>query len=186
MSILIDSSKEFVTIQIWYVEERNQRNGISQFHFIRNKNDNEFWRSQGYIPITELEQKQQLQKPEAPGVALKPEHDPQKVIKVLKTWWSQMSWREANDLYSRCVKRSTDANGEVRTELDAIAFRDQKLKTCLKRWDYQENGVEVPCTPTTIDSLYPEVAQELITQFESLTEPSDEQLKNLSGQLAGG
>jgi len=57
-----------------------------------------------------------------------------------------------------------------------ILYRDMKLKTCLKRWDFKDNGNEVSINEHIIDNLFPEVAQELLSSFEKVTEAGDEEL----------
>ena len=118
-------------------------------------------------------------KPGMPEQPPKPPQDPKKVILVLRTWWSRMTWKEQNQIYSRCLKQVPIADGKTRTELDMIAYRDMKLKICLKKWDLKdENKQDVQITENIIDQLVPEVAQELLNNFEMVTEASEEDLKN--------
>ena len=109
----------------------------------------------------------------------KPTIDPKKTINILRTWWSRMTWKEQNIIYARCLRQSTDVEGRVRSEIDMIAFRDLKLKSCLKKWDLKNDaGQDVSISDSMIDNLYPEVAQELLNTFEKITEATGDELKN--------
>jgi len=181
---VLDPSKNFVTIQIMYIEEKNEKHGNTKYYFIHNRTEFEEWKEKGYLTqdeINNLNVPPLPENPPKPGMPVQPStppHDPTKIIQVLKTWWSRMNWKEQNQIYARCLRQiATDK--ESRTELDMIAFRDMKLKNCLKKWDLQDdNRQEIPVTPTIIDSLVPEVAQELLNNFELVTEATEEQLKN--------
>lgn len=178
MGILLNPDKEFVQFQLQYVEERTKQ-GSSKFFFVKNQEEFTSWKSRGYLTSDEMERaKEEAAKPQQPGMPAKSPPDETKVIDILRTFWSQMTWKEQNSLYSRCLKQSTGSDGSTKTELDAILFRDRKLKTCLKRWDLKDNGKDVPVTEGIIDQLHPEVAQELLNQFESITEADEEELKN--------
>ncbi len=180
MGILLDPSKNFITIQLQYIEDENERNGTSRFYFINNRKEAASWVAKGYLTSDAFEQAKlaSSDKP-TPGMPAKPPPDPKKIVQILRTWWSRMSWREQNNLYARCLKQSTSPDGKARTDLDAISYRDMKLKTCLKKWDLKDDsGNEVTITETVIDNLVPEVAQELLNQFELLTEAGEEDLKN--------
>ena len=90
-----------------------------------------------------------------------------------------MTWKEQNQIYSRCLRQIPEAEGKTRTELDMIMYRDMKLKTCLKKWDLKgDNQQDIPITENIIDQLVPEVAQELLNNFEKVTEASEDDLKN--------
>lgn len=91
-----------------------------------------------------------------------------------------MTWKEQNQIYSRCLRQIAGTEGGgARTELDMISYRDQKLKTCLKKWDLKDDkGQDYPVSESVIDQLVPEVAQELLSNFELVTEASEEDLKN--------
>ncbi len=176
MSIILDPSKNFVTVQIMYIEETDDKHGSTTFHFIKNREDFDEWKAKGYLTSDEFTQKNLAPANPEPGMPEQPTHDPNKIINILRTWWSRMSWKEQNQVYAQCLKVSTDDEGKSKTELDMISFRDFKLKTCFKKWDYKENGVDIPLTPQVVDNLYPEVAQELLNNFERITEATDEEL----------
>jgi len=90
-----------------------------------------------------------------------------------------MTWKEQNQIYSRCLRNTAAADGTTRTELDGISYRDMKLKTCLKKWDFKDDkGEEIPVSESVIDRMVPEVAQKLLETFESVTEASEEDLGN--------
>ncbi len=177
MSIVLDPSANFITVQIWYIEEKT-KHGHERFHFINGADDVEKWKGRGYLTQDEFEQKMNESPPgkTAPGMPVKPQADPNKIIKILKTWWTRLSWKDQNTIYSQCLKHTAAQDGTTRVELDGIAFRDLKLKTCLKKWDFIANGKELPITSAVIDNLVPEVAQELLNSFEKVTEATEEEL----------
>lgn len=180
MPIVLDPSN-FVTIQIMYVEEINELHGNSTYHFIGSRAEFEAWKKKGYHTETDVAVDRPAEtsgQPDQPGMPVKPTLDPNKLIKVLNTWWSRMTWREQNYIYSQCI-RQISSEGGARTELDMISYRDLKLKTCLKKWDLKdEKGNDIPLTEAIIDNLVPEVAMELLNNFELVTEASEEDLKN--------
>lgn len=189
MSIVLDPSKNFVAIQLMYIEELDEKHGNTKFYFISSRADLDDWKAKGYLTEAEMPetlpdsvqppQPAQKNQPGMPVQPQKPPQDPKKVISVLKTWWSRMTWKEQNQIYSSCLHQVPTGEGKARTELDMISYRDLKLKTCLKKWDLKDdNGQDMPITETIIDQLVPEVAQELLNSFELVTEASDEQLKN--------
>lgn len=182
MSIVLDPSKNFVAIQLMYIEEKDKKHGSMRFHFISSRADFDNWKAKGYL--TETEMSEVLPEPEAktiqnqpgmPAQSPRPPQDPKKVISVLKTWWSRMTWKEQNQIYASCLHQVPMSEGKTRTELDMISYRDMKLKTCLKKWDLKdETGQDMQITDTVIDQLVPEVAQELLNNFELVTEASEE------------
>lgn len=184
MPIVLDPSKNFVAIQIMYIEQENEKHGNSTYHFIGSRAEFDTWKNKGYSTADELSKQQLEDKPKEanqPGMPLKPPLDPKKVISILRTWWSRMTWKEQNVIYSRCIRQipSESASGGTRTEMDMITYRDLKLKTCLKKWDLKDdNGQDIAVNENVIDNLVPEVAQELLNNFELVTEASENDLKN--------
>lgn len=176
MSILMDSSN-LIAIQIFYIEEKKKQGG-SIFRFMKNQEEFDEWKRKGYVTQEEFDKAQQKGNID-PGMPESPSLDPEKIIQSLSTWWSKMSWKEQNSTYSRCLKQVTGPDGDQITILDTLAFRDLKLKTCLKKWSLTDNeGQEVPVSEMVVDMLVPEVAQELLTSFERVTEISEEDLGN--------
>ncbi len=177
MSILMDSSN-LVAIQIFYVEEKKKQGG-EVFHFMRSQEEFDEWARKGYVTQEEFDKAQQKGAVKDPGMPEAADLDPEKVIQSLTTWWSKMSWKEQNNVYSQCLKQITGTDGTQRTVLDSLAFRDLKLKTCLKKWSLTDKeNQEVPVSEMVIDMLVPEVAQELLYSFEKVTEISEEDLGN--------
>ena len=183
MSIVLDPAKNFVTIQLMYIEEQDKKHGNARYYFINSRADFDNWKSKGYATEEEMDKAAAVPAPdpqqkEQPGMPVQPATPPQnptKIISVLRTWWSRMTWKEQNQIYSRCLKQVTGTEGKTRTELDMIAYRDMKLKTCLKKWDLKDdNKQDVAITENIIDQLVPEVAQELLNNFEMVTEASEE------------
>lgn len=173
MGLLIDSKKSLISILIQYVEEK-KKHGNSSFHFIRSQSEFEDWKKRGYSTTEEI-----AASPEAninadatPGMPIKATKvDPNKKIESLKTWWQRMTWKDQNSIYTKCLIQKPTDDGKVTTFLDNMKFRDLKLKTCLKKWDLRtETGDEILVNDAVIDSLVPEVAQELISNYERVVE----------------
>lgn len=184
MSIVLDPSKNFVSIQLRYIEEQDTKHGNARYYFINSRAEFDNWKSKGYLTEEEMDNAAAVPAPapqkEQPGMPVqspKPPQDPTKVIQILRTWWSRMTWKEQNQIYSRCLRQVPGAEGKTRTELDMIVYRDMKLKTCLKKWDLKDDTKQdIPITESIIDQLVPEVAQELLNNFEMVTEASEEQM----------
>ncbi len=179
-SLLLDPSKSFISIQIWYVEEKDEKHGFNRFHFLDSREDLEHWKGKGYLTQEEFDKTSSDSQPSSqPGMPEKSSPDSEKIIKVIKTWWTRMTWKQTNEINAKCLTQNTQADGDVKINIDAIKYRDIKLKCCLKKWDLMdENNREIPVTDVVIDQLVPEMAQSLISSFERVTEPTEEQLKN--------
>ena len=187
MSIILDPSKEFVTISVLYIEEYT-KHGNSLFHFVRSAEDLAQWKTKGYVTIAEVEKAKlpetdDIAGTRQPGVTVQSKsafkYDPKKVIESVETSWKRPTWKDHNLLYSRCFRQIPDGKGGITRDFDGIMFRDLKLKTFLKRWNVRdESGAPVPVSDNTIDNLVPEVATELLAVFEKITEISAEDLKN--------
>jgi len=181
MSIILDPNKSLVNIELYYVEDK-KKHGNSVFHFIRSKEEMEDWRKKGYR--TEQEMKTSSTEPVKESAAAMPgsvvkSFDPNKVINRVETSWKRITWADQNSLLSASMTNVARPDGQMSVELDGIKYRDKKLKTCLKRWDIKdENGQPVQVDDNVIDMLAPEVAQELLSSFERVTEPTEEDSKN--------
>lgn len=185
MPIILHSTAPLVAIDFYIVEEKGKAGSV-QYHFIQNSKDMETWRSKGYVTEEELKslQAQERSQKAEPGrvdqtVVKDRKYDPTKIVQILKTEWKRLSWRDQNVIFARSLKTFPENDGKTRTELDSITYRDMKLKTCLKRWNaIDERGEAVPVNAETIDALPPEIAHELLSTFERITEPTSEDLKN--------
>jgi hypothetical protein len=142
----------------------------------------EEWKEKGYHIANDIDKLKSEKKPEhgssLPGMPVTEGGiDPSKVIYTIKTKWRRMLWKDQNAIFSKCLKTQQRPDGTSRVELDTITYRDLKLKTCLKEWDFKdEKNRDVPVSIESIDSLMPEIATELINAFERYTEPSSEDL----------
>lgn len=178
MALIIDPKKQFINIEIFYIEQ-TKAHGNSIFHFIKSKEDMQGWKEKGYKTQDEIAHLPE-QKPQPPGAAIAPNaFDPNKVIQKITTTWKRMSWGDQNQLVSRSLRSVPQPDGKTTTEFDGVRYRDNKLKICLKSWSIKdEQGNDVPVTDGMIDMLAPEVANEMLTAFEQVTEVSQEKLKN--------
>ena len=153
MSIILKPDRQLISISIYYVEEVN-KHGLSIYHFISSRDDFEDWQSKGYVPISDVD----------PGVT-----PPDEVIKVVSTQWKTMTWKDQNDLLSKAISYATKADGSTTGDIDAIKYRDMKLKTNLKGWSLtDEEGKPVPVTNAVIDDLNPEFAREMLSSYEKV------------------
>ena len=170
MGILLDPSKQFISIEIFYVEEV-LKHGNSIFHFIRSADDLAEWKSKGYV----VEGEAASVSPTTPSMEAK--QTPDKLISKLITHWTKPIWKDQNIIISRSLKTTATGDGTV-NELDGVKYRDLKLKMCLKKWNLtDEKGQVIPVEPQIIDMLEPVVAQELLSNFERVTEPTSDDLK---------
>jgi len=176
MSLILDPRKQVIDLTIFYVEEK-KAHGTAVFHFIKSKQDFTYWNSKGYHTAEEIQQiREENQAKERAGQVM---IDTTRVIEAINTRWRRLTWGDQNSIYSKSIRSMQLSDGRAKSEFDGILFRDSKLKTCLKQWDLKDDaGNPIECTPQNIDLLIPEVAMELIRQFETLTEPSEEDLKN--------
>ena len=171
MGVLLDPKKQYIQIDIYYVEEV-KKHGNSVFHFIKSQDELENWQRKGYKQEHDI----QPSGPKEPGMPVITT-DKNKVIHKIETRWRRLRWKDHNTIFSKCMK-NMPVDGKISTELDVIQFRDLKLKTCLKWWNLKgEDGSEVPVTEETIDNLVPEVAYQLLEDFERVTELSEEDAK---------
>ena len=166
MSIVLDPNRDqLLSIELHYVEIKKKR-GNTVFHVIHNAQEFEEWKAKGYTPIAELKQGQQADK----------------VIQKIQTSWRGIRWKEQNIIYSRSLRPSQKPDGTMFDTIDPLKYRDLKLKMCLKKWDAKdEKGNDIPVTDDIIDNLEPTVAHELLAAFEKVTEPNDDDLKDLEG-----
>ena len=169
MGILVNQNTDLIPILIMFIEKKNKHGNYS-FHFINSKEDLESWKSQGYIMQDEYERLKNEPVKHEPGMPVKSPLDPNMVIQTLKTWWSKSDWRNTNRINSKCVRQTTNADGTKSAELDAIMYRDLRIKSALKSWDLKdESGKVIPVTENVIDSLVPEVAYELLNNYDKVT-----------------
>lgn len=175
MGIFVDINKENVNVAIMYIEEKKQH-GNAQFRFIKSEDELKEWREKGFKLETEIAATlpNQTAMPNQPGVPNQIKRDENKIVHVLHTSWRRMTWKDQNEIWSKCLKQITDGQGKSRTELDGITYRDLKLKTCLKKWNIKNDaGEDIPVSSDNIDKLIPEVALEMLETFERITESSE-------------
>lgn len=179
MSIVLDPDKNFVAIQVMFVEEKDEKHGNCKFNVINSKAEFDAWKKKGYLTSDEITQTDLTPTEDKPGLPKKTVVDTTKIIQILRTWWCRLNWKEQNIIYARCLRQSTDVDGKVRAELDMITYRDMKLKACLKRWDAKDdNKKDIILNDQMIDWLDPTIARHLLDNFEKVTEASEEDLKN--------
>lgn len=168
MPIVMEPSKNLVNITTYYIEDL-KKTGNSVFHFIDSPEQMSDWKKRGYFTRVELAEIKQA------GQTI----DTSKVIEELHTVWRRLTWKEQNEISSKCLIHIPMTDGQTRSQWDGIRFRDLKLKACLKGWDLtNEEGRKIPVNDDNIDNLVPEVAHQLVSDFERVTEPSEEDLGN--------
>ncbi len=112
MGILLDPSKQFISIEIFYVEEV-LKHGNSIFHFIRSADDLAEWKSKGYV----VEGEAASVSPTTPSMEAK--QTPDKLISKLITHWTKPTWKDQNIIISRSLKTTATGDGTV-NELDGV------------------------------------------------------------------
>ncbi len=153
MSIILKPDRQLISISIYYVEEVN-KHGLSIYHFISSRDDFEDWQSKGYVTPDAVE----------PGVT-----PPDEVIKVISTQWKTMTWKDQNDLLSKSIAYATKSDGSTVGDIDAIKYRDMKLKSALQGWSLtDEEGKPVPITDQAIDNLHPAFAREISSSYDKV------------------
>ncbi len=174
MGIVAKPDEQLIPITLYYVEEQKEQ-GHSVFNFIETKEEFSEWKEKGYLTAEDIDEIKTRAAKEPDYTA--PPFDEQKTIGKVKTLWRRMTWKDQNTIYSQCIRENIDSQGKVNAKFDAIMFRDMKLKTCLKSWDVKDENTkdQIPITAALIDDLDPEVAQELLSSFEQVTEPSDKE-----------
>ena len=91
MSFILDPSKNFVSIQLMYIEEKDEKHGNVKYHFINSRAEFDNWKAKGYL--TEAEMSEVLSEPDSPRTAQKsqpgmpvqpskPPQDPKKMISI--------------------------------------------------------------------------------------------------------
>lgn len=168
MPIILDPNKQLINITCYYIEQIKPH-GNSVFHFIKSAEELLKFQNRGFV----------LEKDAQRAESGKEATSPDKIIYTLETTWRTPTWRDQNTIFSKSIKHLPKPDGTSYSELDAIAYRDWKLKLCLKKWNIlgpDQKPMEV--TEGLIDNLNPMVAQELLAAFETVSEPSDDQLKN--------
>jgi hypothetical protein len=88
-------------------------------------------------------------------------------VQILNTKWKQLTWKEDNDLMKR-AERNNPSTGEP--DLDWANYQDQRVKTCLKWWDYKNNPEDpepIPVTHELIDKMQSLVVRSLLQKFDA-------------------
>ena len=179
MPILLDPAREMLSINIFYTERVIPPHDISIFHFVHSEEEFNELKIKGYKTQEELQKFAPKDEKQLPGM-VKETPDPAKIIHLLNTEWKRLNWKDQNIINSQALKVINNKDGSVATQWDWLRYRDLKLKTCLKRWSVTDDkGQSVPVSDENIDRLAPEVADELLKNYEKVAEPSEEDLKNL-------
>lgn len=169
MSIVLDPNKQLVNIVTYYIE-KEKKAGNSVFYFINSAESMDEWKNKGYITKSGLAEKRKSGEDFATQAG---------IIEELRTTWRRLTWKDQNDISAKSLMHIPTQDNQTRIQWDGIKFRDMKLKVCLKGWDLtDENGNKVPITNEVIDNLVPEVANQLLNDFERVTEPSEDDLGN--------
>lgn len=193
MAIVLDPTKAFVTIVIYYVEERKEHGNLI-YHFINDHDQYEEWRSKGYKTVQEVEQ--EIRPPTRSVEDVKPGRPPPrnqqppsidqiiqekyqgKVIQALSIHCRQLTWKEHNTILAKSVRDVMGKDGPT-TDFDPLTYRELKLKAALKGWDAKDDsGQDIKLTPEAIDNLDRTVAEALLYNYEKVCEPSEADLKN--------
>jgi len=102
--------------------------------------------------------------------------DAENKVEVLESKWSNLNWREQNDISAASSKDIDPMTGE--RQFNLIIYRDALIKKCLKKWNLTMGGNAVPVTPENIDRLPSNVVYSLYKKFETITTYTEEDLGN--------
>ena len=167
MSLFIDPNKSFISIDT-YIIELVKPHGHSVLVFINSKKEFDEWHEKGYFTEEEIEE---LKKSNT-------SYDQTKIIQKIITTWKRLNWKEHNQILNKSLTTVVQQDGGQSKELNVVIFNDLKLKTCLKKWNLKNEKNEVlEVTPEAIDTLEPDLAAKLLSDFASFTEPSENDLK---------
>lgn len=99
-----------------------------------------------------------------------------KIIEVLKTKWSLLTWKEQNEVMKVSSQTINQQTGE--RQFNFLAYRDAMVKRCLREWNITANEKAVPVTPDAIDRLPAPIVTNLYQKFERLIDYSEKELGN--------
>ena len=159
MPLSINPEQKLISIETYVVEE-NRKHGNKLYYFVDSQDSLNDYLGRGYI----LE-----------GNPMPEGHT--KIINKIQTTWKIPTWGEHNYILSKALKPVGDTKNR-RYEIDPIKYREEKIKLLLKRWNLVDsNGNTVDVSAATIDSLPPEIANQLLQDFEKIAEPEDNDTK---------
>jgi hypothetical protein len=97
--------------------------------------------------------------------------DPSENIKELKTWWKRTDWGTQSS-----IMKSSAKNGEI----DWTIYRMEQMKSLMIGWNLKTaEGESIPINDTIIKRMDYNVALALISKYEEIIEPTEEELENL-------
>lgn len=148
-------------MQTLYVEKNN--GGIV---IIKNANDLATWNSKGYK-----------------------NHDhpvkSNKMVQSIISYWKTLTWKEYMDLLGQSIRYKKDIDGNPVQFVDGLALRQNKIAMCLKKWDLKDDeGNDISVTPDNINQLPAEIANEMVSYFEQLSELSSDDMKHIEESSA--
>lgn len=141
-----------ICIQTQFIEKTN-----GSIVVLKSANDLEKWKKKGYSSKNSA-----------------------KTIQSLTTYWKSPTWKEHITILSQSVKFKSDVDGNTTQCIDPFLFRQNKINTCLKKWDIiDEKNKPVPVSVENIDNLPAEIVNELLSHFEELTEIKSDDIKQI-------
>lgn len=159
MPLSINPDQKLISIETYVVEEE-RKHGNKLYYFIENKETLNDYLAKGYI---------------IEGNPVPEGHT--KIINKVQTTWKIPTWGEHNFILSRALRTTGDAKNK-RYEIDPIKYREEKIKLLLKRWNLVDtHGNVVDVSPAAIDALPPPVANQLLQDFERITELEEDDAK---------
>lgn len=96
-------------------------------------------------------------------------------VKILQTKWTLPTWGNSGDIIKKCTKFNYQTQ---QNEIDAMLFRDLRLKSHLVDWSAKnKNGEKIPLTDKTVNELHPGIAGELLSRFEQVVNVDREDME---------
>jgi hypothetical protein len=161
MPLSISPEQKLISIET-YIVEKIKKTGNKIYYFIDDRDKLEEYLADGYV---------------IEGNPIPEGHDPEKIIQRVITSWKIPTWGEHNYIISRSLKSMGEGKNR-KYEVDPIRYREEKVKLLLKRWNLvDQNGHDLEVSSENIDKLPPLVAIQLLSDFEKITEPEDDEPK---------
>jgi hypothetical protein len=98
------------------------------------------------------------------------------ILEILETTWSQLNWKQQNEITTVSSKPVDVQTGDV--SFDFVSYRDAIVKKCLKTWNIVVNEKPVPVTAENIDQLPSIIVTSLYQKFDQIITYSEEEAGN--------
>jgi len=169
MSILVDN--KLIEVKLHYVD-RQYPGGAVGTKVFKNKEEEEDWVNRENLRRSEKVADLKAMKKEIPPHLEKNAKDE---IKELITYWKRTDWGTQSEILDACS--IIGENGEQKTNYSK--YRALQMQKLMSDWNVKSSdGSTVPINQEVISRLDLNIALALITKYESLVNPSQEEMEN--------